>query len=333
MEKWIREIFSENILNQVLESYEIAPKDCKCLDGFESFVYEVKKADKRYILKISHEHRKSYNEIFGEADYLNFLKSHGLTVSGVIPVNDENLIGRFPVMLDEKIDKRGFFTSVLYEFAPGTHVKPEQHNDELFFKMGKYLGKMHAITKQYKPEKQYRKSVLDAEGHEFHFIPENETKVRKIADDTMKIMRSYAKDSENFGLCHLDFHFGNFFSDNGNLWLFDFDDSVYSWFVNDIAIMLFYILPHHCESEEQIERGRNALKSILAGYKTENELSESELEKIPVFLKIRELELYAVIHRSCDLNNLDPWCASFMKNRTEKLVNNISFFPVDPTKV
>ena len=65
------------------------------MDCFESFVFEVKKSDEKYILKIFHEHRKSFEEIFGEADYLNYLKRHGLTVSGVVPLNNENLIARF----------------------------------------------------------------------------------------------------------------------------------------------------------------------------------------------------------------------------------------------
>ncbi|MBN2658049.1 MAG: hypothetical protein JXR86_13400 [Spirochaetales bacterium] len=52
-------------------------------------------------------------------------------------------------------------------------------------------------------------------------------------------------------------------------------------------------------------------------------------EEIPDFQKLREMELYAVIKRSFDLNNLDPWCSSFMNGRKKRLEEEVPFFPLD----
>jgi hypothetical protein len=39
--------------------------------------------------------------------------------------------------------------------------------------------------------------------------------------------------------------------------------------------------------------------------------------------------LYIAIHRSMDLNNLDRWCAGFMKERKEKILNDIPYIDLD----
>ncbi len=51
------------------------------------------------------------------------------------------------------------------------------------------------------------------------------------------------------------------------------------------------------------------------------------LKEIPHFLKLREIDLYAIIHRSFDVDNLedDPWVANYMRGRKEKIENDVPF--------
>ena len=58
-------------------------------------------------------------------------------------------------------------------------------------------------------------------------------------------------------------------------------------------------------------------------------MDKSWLEEIPAFLKLRELELYAVINRSFDLDDLDPWTASFMNGRKARLEGDAPYFDLD----
>ncbi len=48
-----------------------------------------------------------------------------------------------------------------------------------------------------------------------------------------------------------------------------------------------------------------------------------------IFLKLREIDLYIAIHRSLDLDDLDPWCASYMKNRREKILNDVPYVDME----
>jgi hypothetical protein len=54
------------------------------------------------------------------------------------------------------------------------------------------------------------------------------------------------------------------------------------------------------------------------------------LKEIPNFLKIRETELYAVLHRDFEVNNIDnEWCARFMHNRKSRIENDIPYIDFD----
>jgi hypothetical protein len=47
-------------------------------------------------------------------------------------------------------------------------------------------------------------------------------------------------------------------------------------------------------------------------------------------LKLREIDLFAVIHRSFDVEDIqDRWVASFMKNRKEMILNDVPFIDLD----
>jgi len=67
----------------------------------------------------------------------------------------------------------------------------------------------------------------------------------------------------------------------------------------------------------------------MEGYSRENALDVSWLQQIPYFLKLREIDLYIIIHRSFDINDLDPWCTSYMKNRRQKIENDVPFVDID----
>ena len=75
---------------------------------------------------------------------------------------------------------------------------------------------------------------------------------------------------------------------------------------------------------------KGLLPHFLEGYTSENRLDPKWLKEIPLFLKIREIDPYAVIHRSFDVNNIDnPWVAGFMKGRRERIERDVPFLDFD----
>jgi Ser/Thr protein kinase RdoA (MazF antagonist) len=136
------------------------------------------------------------------------------------------------------------------------------------------------------------------------------------------------KENTSYGLIHQDAHGSNFLVDEaGVLTLFDFDDCVYSWFVNDIAIVLFYTV---MDAEDWPTFTREFMTHFLWGYRQAHPLDPKWLKEIPCFLKLREIELYAVIHRDFEVSNIDHWwCARFMRDRKYKIEHDVPFIDFD----
>ena len=146
----------------------------------------------------------------------------------------------------------------------------------------------------------------------------------------MQHIHALPKDNDSYGLIHQDAHAGNFFVDeNGNITLFDFDDCVYGWFVYDIAMVVFYMVTNH---PDPVGFGTTFWPHFWSGYQQENDLDPAWLAEMPAFFKLREVDLYAVIHRSFDVENLtDEWVAAFMDGRRQHIEQNIPYLDIDFT--
>lgn len=96
MEKSTRELFTNTILNQALPLYEIQPEAAQILDGFESFIYNVRKKEQDFILRIGHDGRRSADMVQGEAEFLNHLARGGLSVARVLPSVNGRLAETLP---------------------------------------------------------------------------------------------------------------------------------------------------------------------------------------------------------------------------------------------
>ena len=76
------------------------------------------------------------------------------------------------------------------------------------------------------------------------------------------------------------------------------------------------------------------MNHFLKGYLKENDLNPNWLKEIPHFLKLREIDLYAVIHRSFDVDNIEnAWVAGFMQGRKERIHNDVPFIDYDFAKL
>lgn len=325
MEQGIRERFDEGILDEARLRYGIHPDRLKLLDGFESFIYEFTKNDQHYILRIGHSLRRTAELISAEVEWINYLADGGASVARAIYSENEKLV--------ESIDdgEGGQFLTTAFIRAPGEPPNSENWGPTLFRQYGQLIGRMHALSRNYQPtQPEIRRPewddpvMIDLE----EWLPKSESQALQRYLELKKYLLKLPKDSCNYGLVHQDAHAGNFFVDhNGHITLFDFDDCAYTWYINDIAIVLFYTLAGRADAAEFVP---TFMTPFLEGYVKENQPENSSFLAIPQFLKLREIDLYGVIHRSFDVNNLDnTWVANFMENRKFRIENDIPFVDYD----
>ena len=143
----------------------------------------------------------------------------------------------------------------------------------------------------------------------------------------MSHLETLPKDRDSYGLIHQDAHGGNFFVHEGKITLFDFDDCVYGWFIYDIAMVLFYAAMF---KEDMAAYTATFMRDFLRGYKQENKLDPVWLAELPYFLKLREIDLYAIIHFSFDLENEDdPWIKGYMEGRKQRIDAGLPYIDFD----
>lgn len=337
MDKRTRALYNDNIFQEALARFEISPSTIRELGGFESFLYEYERDGKPYILRISHSLHHPPNRTRGEMDFLNYLSGFGMAVPHPTPSKNGNLVEVIEVSPGDgnscqDLREPSHFSIVTYDKAPGGRVTQKQWTPDLFHKMGRFMGRMHALTKGYIPSRpEYRRHdwFEDEEDYAERYLPPSEAPIAAKFAQLVKYLKALPRDPQEYGLVHIDFHRGNFFvhenAEGLHINLFDFDDCAYAHFAYDIAMALFYAVPHHCESPADLELARSFYHTFLQGYRLENQLDPVWLNEIPHFLKLREMDLYIIIHRSFDINNLSPWQASFMAGRRERLVNDLPY--------
>ncbi|WP_416655759.1 phosphotransferase enzyme family protein [Bacillus amyloliquefaciens] len=301
MHKDIQAIFEEDkVLAKAGEIYGFTKFEF--IADAENYVYEIVKDNQAYILKITHTIRRTPEYILGEMEWLHHLTKGGLSAAKPIP----SLNGRD---VEEVPDgKGGAFLLRVYEKAPGRKVEESDWNGTLFYELGKYTGNMHRLTKSYHlSDPKYKRQEWDEEEQLKlrKYVPEDQHLVFERADVLMEELRRLPKNPENYGLVHADLHHGNFNWDNGKITAFDFDDSGYNWFVNDISILLYNILWYPViPYEDNAAFTEEFMTHFMKGYKEENDLDPAWLEKIPDFLRLRHMLIYGLLHQAFDLDSL-----------------------------
>ncbi len=324
MDQRSRACFNDDILAEARRRYGIDPAGLEMLGGFESFIYSYTQNGQALILRLSHSLRYTYEMIAGELDWINYLALHGVSVSRPVASRLGNLAEKIPAEL-------GYFTVSAFEKAPGGPPQREDWEGGLLKKIGSLLGKMHNLAQGYQPtdpscQRPQWDIGMDTCAEEY--LPPGEEAVTAAWHTLLARLRQLPQDPESYGLVHDDVHGGNFFVDGERITLFDFGDCQYAWFAYDLAMAFFYVLPHHCDTPEQLAFARRALAELLEGYSAERPFSPFWLTTLPLFLKLREIDLYIAIHRSMDIHNLDPWCASYMQGRKERIVRNVPFVDI-----
>ncbi|WP_175988042.1 phosphotransferase enzyme family protein [Bacillus sp. Marseille-Q1617] len=321
MEKWIENLFNEEILETAAKRFGCDASLAKKLGDFENYVYEVHKEGTPYILRLTHSSHRSKNDVEAELRWVNYLHHNGVNVSLVNLSEGGSLV---------EVLEAGetCFYVCLFDKAPGkpVSVKDDLFDEELFKKWGKITGKMHRVTKDYKASEYVRERWDEDDILQYStYLSSEDAVIIEKAERNKKKLHELEESPENFGVIHSDVHPGNFFYHDGEIHVFDFDDSMQFFFLSDIAIPLYYSVWWKLRKETLEVRsafGETFLTAFLSGYLEEYSLEEDWIDHLPSFLLLRDLTLYTVFHKKWDLNNLSEVEESLLAGLKERLMND-----------
>lgn len=324
MDPIIENKMTPKILEQFAKAYAITLNDLHYHDSTESFLYRYSKENNDYFLRISHSDRRTPEQIKGELDWLDWLKTFHLpTVQVAQNMNGENC-SILP------LEDGGYFTAVSFHKLSGQQRFDLFQNPLHIEQLGKIMGQMHQAAQTYQPKNPTWKRpdcLEETEGFAQKYLPPSEQKAIALFDVILGKIEELPRHKNNFGLIHFDLHPGNLFIDQGKLSILDFDDCQYNHFVGDIAISLFYGVPFQETEQNRNELAKRFLDHLLKGYTEIRSISQEELQWIPLFLKYREIDLYTVIHRTVGQGPYDDsWTRTYMENRKDRIEQEIPFF-------
>jgi Ser/Thr protein kinase RdoA (MazF antagonist) len=201
--------------------------------------------------------------------------------------------------------------------------------EEYFQNWGQVLGQMHRLTKTYKP---LSESIRRPDWHTWEYYSgfpyaERLPAIQKKYDRLIAELHALPKDTDSYGLIHNDFNDGNFTVDydNGDITVFDFDDCCYFWFMYDIACAweggigrtMFRPL---AERRDFMDR---YMEQVMTGYNRENTLSDDWLARLPLFLRL--IQMQELMHFAQYLDDPDEELQSELRYKIHCIENDIPY--------
>lgn len=292
--------------------------------GFANFIYEFDKSGASYVLRYSLSSYRSNNLIKGEIDFIKYLYDNGVPVAKPVPISKDNFVGQF------EVDGREI-SVVSFEKLKGKMGVQAKWSPRLIQKWGKTMGKIHALSKNYSPAKDIKR--LEWSEDKFtqqpnSYIPNYETGIIEKFEDIKNQIIALPKDIDSYGLIHGDFTPINFLVDDEKIYVYDFDDCEYNWFIMDVAKALYYSMWRDPETRAVKDNKGYAdyfLSNFITGYETENILQSHWIEKIPLFIKFYEIYMYKLAHNEFDIYNLSPKVKEFFIRYKHNIEHDIPY--------
>ncbi len=167
---------------------------------------------------------------------------------------------------------------------------------EYFYNTGKALGSIHKLSKAYAPVHR-RPDYFDKYNMEYlnRLIPDEYGELKTAVAKRLESFRALPQDNGCYGLIHFDFSDGNYHIDmeTGAITVFDFDNCMNCWYMFDLANLWIH---NEGWTRQETDPGkrfalmRQCFDLQLQGYKSETDLAEDMLEKLPLFIDMVLIE-------------------------------------------
>ena len=111
-------------------------------------------------------------------------------------------------------------------------------------------------------------------------------------------VKGLLKNRSNYGLLHGDLWLENVLVDsNSKVTIVDFQDCEKNYYIFDLAVPIYSAIEYSFVGGGNIvEYGRDISEAIIVGYREEHDLPPEMLEQLPLFIKLKEVFEYSLMH-------------------------------------
>lgn len=226
----------------------------------------------RCFLRLAPVEEKQLEMVEAEIAYIQYLRQAGYPAMKPIP----DCGGRLASLLDSPW---GTYCVSAFEGVPGRPM--EEALPDGLFEMGRTLGWMHVLSREYQPIKQrpdHRQILMDVR----RMLEENHAPAKTLErlDELSKALKALPVTRETYGLLHYDFEPDNVFWNGETCSVIDFDDAMLGWFALDV--------------EQALEElGEEGAATFMQGYLSISPFTEEMEAQRPLMRKFIQLRGYA----------------------------------------
>ena len=288
--------------NSALHRWDIpAGATARLINVAENYTYLVE-ADHgfRSVLRVHRAGYHSKGEIFSELDWLTALAQSGaVDVPAIIAGRDG-----CEVQTVDSIGNRGCRNLVMFEFIDGAHPDERGELSDEFRNLGRIAARTHIHSRQWQRPEGFLRPAWDIDAvfgpqprwGNWRNAPNVTPDILAVLERAEAVLRqrlgSYGTGPERFGLIHADMRLANLIVGQGRIWLIDFDDCGFGWFLYDFATALSFI-----EDHPQVPKLKEAW---IEGYTEFLQLSRDEIGEMDSFVMLRRMALLAWIGSRID---------------------------------
>lgn len=271
--------------------------DLELLNLSENGTFRVRDGERTAILRV---HREGYHgryAIESELAWLDALRAEaGIRTPVPIPATDGGRV--------VEVEHARF--AVLFEPLPGREPA-EDDLTEKFHVLGELTARMHAHAATWRRPSWFRRFAWDLPAmlgdrprwgswtDGMGVGPAERAVLGAAADRVVARLNAFGAGPERFGLIHADMRLANLLVDGRDIYVIDFDDCGFGWYLYDLGAALSFLehdprVPEWCDSWSR-------------GYRAVRPLPPSDVDEIPTFVMLRRLMLVAWIgsHAGTDL--------------------------------
>ncbi|KRE38752.1 phosphotransferase enzyme family protein [Paenibacillus sp. Soil522] len=324
MDPQIKLLFLDEHAIEGAARFGVRQEELSFIGGFQNFIYSYTREGCKYILRFTPSTLRTQEGLEAELEWIRYLAENGMSVSEPIP----SAQGRDVECVSGKMVD---FYATSFRHAPGRKIGyPECLGNPLLYEQcGRMTSHLHKLTKRYEPlarrhSWERNEYLLRAR----KYIPPEHAPILRALDELKERLASLPITPDNFGLIHGDINVGNFTVDEtGEITLFDFDECQYSWYAEDIAIQLYYLLyvfGEDSKSERKVQY-EHFIEHFERGYTEDGRrLPEGWKDQLSLFLRLREIIVFVGMYRSWDLRQPDDWTRDFLQDSRMRIINGLS---------
>ncbi|MBQ9930810.1 MAG: phosphotransferase [Firmicutes bacterium] len=285
----------------LLDRYGVDINNAKCFFSTQNYAFIF--PGEPFMIRVSITAKKTRSEILSELMWVDDLKLFKQTICEPNVSLKGNLLEEFEI--DGKPYRANMFRTARGVIREITNMTPM-----FFICVGDLLGAIHHVSTNERELGINFKRVSQAE--KFAVLKE---RVRdRIPEDIMnriesieEKVNSLPQDLGYYGLCHGDFHMNNFFVEENNVWVFDFDGCAYAHYLYDIAsfVQACFLRGYGAGKDLRQVMNDEMLHYFKIGYTLNKECGEGFWDDLELFIAYRTALTYMALSEIDEVGVLD----------------------------